>query len=82
MLRWLATAVITALLVLDLFLPQTPLGRRGPEAVVRADVAGVAVELGAPMPDLALRTLEGAPLSLADFRGHPMLVTFERSVDW
>jgi hypothetical protein len=34
------------------------------------------------VPDLALRTLEGAPLSLAEFRGHPLLVTFERSVDW
>lgn len=82
MLRWLATAVIVALLALDVWIPHTPLGRRGPEAQLRADVAGVAVHLGAPSPDLALRTLDGHPLSLASFRGHPLLVTFERSVDW
>jgi hypothetical protein len=81
-LRWLATAGIVALLALDVLLPYTPLGRRGPEARQRADVAGVAVRVGAPVPDLALRTLDGEPLSLADFRGHPLLVTFERSVDW
>ncbi len=82
MLRWLATAVIVALLALDIWIPHTPLGRRGPEAQMRADVAGVAVRVGSLAPDLALRTLDGRPLSLADFRGHPLLVTFERSVDW
>jgi len=81
-LRWLATAAIAALLVLDVVLPHTSLGRRGPEALQRADVAGVTVQVGAPAPDVSLRTLEGAPLSLARFRGHPLLVTFERSVDW
>jgi cytochrome oxidase Cu insertion factor (SCO1/SenC/PrrC family) len=82
MLRWLATAVIALLLALDVALPYTPLGRRGPEAQVRSDVAIVDVRVGAPVPDLTLRTLEGQPLSLAEFRGHPLLVTFERSVDW
>ncbi|MGH7336450.1 MAG: TlpA family protein disulfide reductase [Myxococcota bacterium] len=82
MLRWLATAAIAALLALDVLLPYTALGRRGPEAQQRVDVAGVTVRVGAPAPELVLRTLEGRPLSLADFRGHPLLVTFERSVDW
>ena len=82
MLRWLATAAILALLAIDLGLPYTPLGRGGPEALERADVAGVTVRVGDPMPDLALRTLDGQPLSLSQFRGHPLLVTFERSVDW
>ena len=49
---------------------------------MRSDVAIAGVSVGAPAPDLALRTLEGQPLSLAEFRGHPLLVTFERSVDW
>jgi cytochrome oxidase Cu insertion factor (SCO1/SenC/PrrC family) len=82
LLRWLATAVIALLFALDLGLPYTPLGRRGPEALVRSDVAITGVSVGAPAPDLELRTLEGQPLSLAEFRGHPLLVTFERSVDW
>lgn len=82
MLRWLATAAILGLLALDLWLPRTPLGRRGPEPRVRADVAGVAVRQGERLPELGLLDLHGRPLALADFRGHPLLVTFERSVDW
>lgn len=80
--RWLATAAIVALLALAVFIPNTPLGRRGAEAVVRADVAGAVGALGQRLPDLSLRGLDGRPLDLADFRGHPLLLTFERSVDW
>ena len=82
MLRWLATLVILALLALDLALPITAIGRRGHDAVGKADVEGAWARVGAPLPDLALETLSGASLSLADFRGHPLIVTFERSVDW
>lgn len=82
MLRWLATVSILALLVLDFALPSTSLGRRGNESVVRAEVPAGFARIGAPLPDLALQDLAGEPLDLADFRGHPLLVTFERSVDW
>jgi cytochrome oxidase Cu insertion factor (SCO1/SenC/PrrC family) len=82
MLRWLATASILGLLVLDFALPATPLGRRGNEAAARAEVPTGFARIGVPLPDLALLDLSGEPLDLADFRGHPLLVTFERSVDW
>ena len=52
------------------------------DAVRKADVESAWARVGAPLPELSLETLGGAPLSLADFRGHPLLVTFERSVDW
>jgi cytochrome oxidase Cu insertion factor (SCO1/SenC/PrrC family) len=81
-LRGLATLAIVALLALAIFIPDTPVGRRGSEAVARADVPGAVGAPGETLPELSLRDLDGRPLALADFRGHPLLVTFERSVDW
>jgi cytochrome oxidase Cu insertion factor (SCO1/SenC/PrrC family) len=82
MLRWLATAGMGVLLILDFWLPSSGLARRGSEATVRADVADALVQVGDRLPPLELLDLEGRPLALADFRGHPLLLTFERSVDW
>jgi cytochrome oxidase Cu insertion factor (SCO1/SenC/PrrC family) len=82
MLRWLATLVIAGLLLLTAMLPSTSIGRRGTEAQLRADVPQAVGRVGEPMPDFTLPDLDGTPVRLADFRGHPVLVTFERSVDW
>jgi cytochrome oxidase Cu insertion factor (SCO1/SenC/PrrC family) len=82
MLRWLGTVAILLLLALDLVLPATSVGRRGTDARVRADVATAAVQVGEKLPDFTLNDLDGAPLRLADLRGHRVLITFERSVDW
>ena len=82
MLRWLATLAIAGLLLLNLALPATPLGRRGNEATLRADVPGVVGAVGERLPQLALQDLSGEPVRLADFRGQRVLLTFERSVDW
>lgn len=82
MLRWLATAAIGLLLVLDLALPATSIGRRGTEAALRADVPGAAGVLGQTLPDFTLPDLDGVPVRLSDLRGHAVLLTFERSVDW
>ena len=81
MLRWLASAVIVALMALDLFVPQTSLGRRGTETVVRADQESQ-LALGTALPALDLVDLDGAEIDLATLRGHRVLLTFERSVDW
>ncbi len=79
---WLATAAIAILLALDLALPGTALGRRGTEKQLRADVAGAVGRVGERLPDLELPDLEGEPVRLADLRGRPVLITFERSLDW
>lgn len=80
--RWLLTAVAVGLLAIDLWLPRTSLGRRGSEVAARADVASARLSSGDvwPMPDLV--DLEGRPISWEALRGHRVLVTFERSVDW
>ncbi|MFQ5417723.1 MAG: hypothetical protein ACE5FL_11840 [Myxococcota bacterium] len=82
MLRWAATAVIGALLVIDLVLPGTSLGRRGSEREIRADIPGAFREIGSPLPDFRLTELDGSEFRLADLRGHRVLLIFERSVDW
>lgn len=80
--RVLATGVIALLLVLDLALPFTPIGRRGIEDRVRLDVAAVADQVGRPFPLIRLETLDGTVVSTDDLRGHRVLLVFERSVDW
>ena len=81
--RWLGTAAIAGLLVLDVMLPRTDLGRRGSEASARADVDGAVGVVGERLPDITLLDLDdGAPFRLADLRGQRVVLTFERSVDW
>ena len=82
MMRWLATLGILALLGLAAFVPQTPLGRRGNESEVRSHVGDRAGRVGEPLADFALADLDGEIVRLSDLRGHRVLLTFERSVDW
>ena len=80
--RSLATLVIGGILGLTLALPYTTMGRRGSEAVVRRDVPGAVGTVGERLPRLSLQDLEGNPVSLRDFRGERVVLTFERSLDW
>ena len=82
MLRLLASLPLLALLALDLALPQLALGRRGSSPELRADAPAAAVAVGEPMPDFAIPGLDGRTFRLSELRGHPVLLTFERSVDW
>jgi hypothetical protein len=82
MLRWFATGGILALLALALGLPSTSLGRRGTQAETRLDAPTPVLAVGQPLPALDLVGLDGAPVTLASLRGHRVLLTFERSVDW
>ncbi len=79
--RILATLVIAALLILDLALPSTGIGRRG-TSPARSDVPSAVGEIGKPLPEFALPDLDGQVVRLSDLRGHRVLLTFERSVDW
>ncbi len=80
--RILWTLVIGALLGLDLALPYTTTGRRGSEAAVRRDVPEAVGTVGERLPILSLQDLEGKPVSLRDFRGERVVLTFGRSLDW
>ena len=82
MTRWLATLVIVLLFALDLWLPHSALGRRGSERVVREHVPALAAWIGHPLPALSFEDLDGRVVSTADLLGHPLLLVFERSVDW
>jgi cytochrome oxidase Cu insertion factor (SCO1/SenC/PrrC family) len=79
--RWIWTLAIAALLALTAALPYTDLGRRGSEARLRQDVA-TRLQEGGVLPPLALEDLKGRRVDVADWLGHRVLLTFERSVDW
>jgi hypothetical protein len=80
--RWLATVLLASLLVLDVLLPRIPIAQRGNERTVREHVPALAGWIGHPLPALSFEDLDGAVVSTADLRGHPLLLVFERSVDW
>ena len=82
MLRWLATFAIAALLVLNLVVPGTSIGRRAAEGAVRNEAPNGVAQLGSRLPDFTLLDRSGEPFRLADLRGHRVLLTFERSLDW
>jgi cytochrome oxidase Cu insertion factor (SCO1/SenC/PrrC family) len=63
-------------------IPGTTLGRRGSESATRQEADSSVVRIGQPLPELALLDLEGQPIDLSALRGHRVLITFERSVDW
>ena len=82
MMRWTGSVVIGLLLVIALALPWTGVGRRGTDGEVRSDIDGAVGAVGDTLPHIELLDLDGGPLRLEDLRGHRVLLTFERSVDW
>ena len=80
-LRALATLFLVGLLGLNLALPSTSIGRRGPEARVRSDVESELL-VGERLPPLRLVDLDGREVTREDLLGHRVLLVFERSVDW
>ncbi len=80
--RWLATAIVVALFGLNLWMPDTALGRRGTERTVHTHVPAASSWLGQRLAPLRFEDLEGRTVSTADLLGHPLLLVFERSVDW
>ena len=82
MIRILSTVAIAALILLVIAAPSTPLGRRGTEMKARMEAPGATIGNGDLFPALSLQGLDGMPLDLTALRGHRVLITFERSVDW
>jgi len=82
MMRWLATAVIAALFALNAYLPYSALGGRGNERSVRAHVAAAAQLVGQPLPALEFEDANGNAVRVGELLERPVLLTFERSVDW
>lgn len=80
-LRGLATLVLLALLGIALLLPSQPQFARGPENRVRTDIE-TGIEVGARLPDFALVGLDGKEWTQDELVGEPLLLTFERSLDW
>ena len=82
MLRWIATAIIALLFVLNLALPSTSIGRRGADPEPRRDVPGHFGVIGTPLPKFHLVSISGDVIKSSELLGHRVLLIFERSVDW
>jgi len=81
--RILATLGILVLLAIPLVGPRLPGLQQGIEpGKVRADDPDAVGRVGEALPDFELLDLQGVPVRLSDFRGHRVLLTFERSLDW
>lgn len=80
-LRSLATLVLFGLLALNWMLPTHKISARGTEVEARTDFESE-LAIGQRLPPLELTGLEGQVYSTEDLKGHRVLLTFERSVDW
>jgi hypothetical protein len=80
--RWLATLAIALLFALNAYMPHSTLGRRANERSVRAHVASASRLVGQPLPALSFEDAAGRVVRLGDLTPKPILLVFERSVDW
>ena len=80
-LRGIASLFVLGLLGLNLTMPSNPMLARGPENLVRNDVASQ-LRVGRAIPELELIGLDGRTYTREDLLGHRVLITFEHSVDW
>ncbi len=82
MTRWLASAALALLFALNAALPHIPFARRGSERSVRAHVAAASQLVGQALPALTFEDGAGRAVRLGDLVDRPILLIFERSVDW
>jgi hypothetical protein len=82
MTRWLASAAIALLFALNAYMPYSAIARRGHEREVRAHVAALTRLVGQPLPALEFEDGASRAVRLGDLLGRPVLLVFERSVDW
>jgi hypothetical protein len=80
-LRLLATLAVLGLFALNAVLPTAAWTARGTEEQARVDF-DTRLSIGSVLPTLELFDLEGRRHTREDLRGHRVLLTFERSVDW
>ena len=80
-LRSLASLAVLGLLALNFMLPTSDMELRGTENLVRADFESN-LALGGSLPPLELLAFDGRKVTNEDLKGHRVLRTFERSVDW
>jgi cytochrome c biogenesis protein CcmG/thiol:disulfide interchange protein DsbE len=70
-----AGVALLAIIVVVAVVLSAPLARSPGDGPLPSEVlVGGSPLLGKPLPDIALRDLDGAPVRLADFRGHPLIV--------
>lgn len=77
--KWLGTAVCALLLFVDATMTRNFRGLR----TVKSDVPSAVGQIGGQLPDFTLPDIDGKEVTLSHFYGRgPLLLTFDRSLDW
>jgi len=83
MMRGLGRWVGTAICLLLLFVDATMARNFHASSMVKHDIAGAVGEIGGRLPDFSLPDINGNQVTLSHFYGKgPILLTFDRSLDW
>lgn len=77
--KWIGSAMCVLLLLVDATMARNFHGSR----VVKSDIKGAVGEVGGRLPDFTLLDIDGNQVTLGQFYGKgPVLLTFDRSLDW
>lgn len=77
--KWLGTGICVLLLLLD----ATMARNFHSSPVVKSDIKTAVGDVGQRLPDFTLPDIDGNQVTLSRFYGKgPVLLTFDRSLDW
>jgi cytochrome oxidase Cu insertion factor (SCO1/SenC/PrrC family) len=77
--KWLGTAICVLLLFVDATMTRNFRGL----GTVKSDVSSAAGQIGGHLPDFTLPDIDGKQVTLGQLFGRgPVLLTFDRSLDW
>ncbi len=77
--KWIGTAICVLLLLVDVTMARN----FHPSSVVKQDIPGAVGQIGGRLPDFTLADINGNQVTLSHFYGRgPILLTFDRSLDW
>ena len=77
--KWIGSAICVLLLWVDATMARNFHG----SPVVKSDIKSAVGEVGGRLPDFTLPDIDGNQVTLSQFYGKgPVLLTFDRSLDW
>ncbi len=77
--KWIGSAICALLLLVDATMARSFHG----STVVKSDIKNAVGDVGGRLPDFTLPDIDGNQIKLSQFYSKgPVLLTFDRSLDW